>query len=201
MEARLEARLEAHSLAVVNSMKKEIALGLANAAVSIGRSNKPPPKQPQQPREYESNLDELADLFSGQESPESQNENVNDDNPKALFYMKPKHQSLRSLYEEWYGLGDYCDGTGGVDGRNKRQGARWRAHINRQHYSRCSRIVSAIDTTALQNSSGWETAVKTLESMFQSSNCSLSKMVLQLQEAGVLQKGKTRGIKGKSATD
>ena len=70
LDARLEARLEAHSLAVVNSMKKEIALGLANAAVSIGRSNKPPPKQPQRPREYESNLDELADLFSGQESPE-----------------------------------------------------------------------------------------------------------------------------------
>jgi hypothetical protein len=116
--------------------------------------------------------------------------------PKLL--MKPKHSSLSSQYKEWYGHDEFDDDFGGVDGRNKMYGCKWRTHIDRQHYSRAMRIVQAIDVTAQQNSVSWQEAVAELEPICQEANRSLANMVKKLQEKGIIGKGKTRELKRKA---
>ena len=112
--------------------------------------------------------------------------------------MKAKHQTLRSLYEEWYGIGNFEDSEGGINGRERKHGSTWRPHINRQKYSRASRVVAGIETVVKRNGGTWQDAVELLEPMFASSNQSPAKMVENLQRAGILRKGKPRGSKSKS---
>jgi predicted HNH restriction endonuclease len=105
------------------------------------------------------------------------------------------------LYKEWYGLGEFNDSFGGVDGRNKMYGSKWRSHIDRQHYSRTMRVVLAIDVTAPVNGCSWREAVNELEPVFQEVNKSLANMVKKLQEKGIISKGKTRGVKRKATEE
>jgi hypothetical protein len=111
------------------------------------------------------------------------------------LFMKPKHSNLKSLYKEWYGLGEFDDSFGGVDGRNKMCGSKWRSHIDCQHYSRPMRVVQAIDGFS------WREAVNELEPVFQEANKSLANMVKKLQEKGIISKGKTRGVKRKAGEE
>jgi hypothetical protein len=113
------------------------------------------------------------------------------------LFMKPKHSNLESLYKEKYGLGEFDDSFGGVDGRNKMYGSKWRSHIDRQHYSRAMRVVQAIGVTAKANGSSWKEAVNELEPVFQEANKSVANIVKKLQEKGIISKGKTRGVKRK----
>jgi hypothetical protein len=74
------------------------------------------------------------------------------------LFMKPKHSNLESLYKEWYGLGEFDDSFGGVDGRNKMYGSKWRSHIDCQYYSRAMRVVQAIDMTVQVKGYLWREA-------------------------------------------
>jgi hypothetical protein len=111
--------------------------------------------------------------------------------------MKPKHSNLESLYKEWYGLGEFDDSFGGVDGRNKMYGSKWRSHIDRQHYSRAMRVVQANEMTAKANGCSWSKTVNELEPVFLEANKSIANMVKKLQEKGIISKGKTQGVKRK----
>jgi hypothetical protein len=116
------------------------------------------------------------------------------------LFMKPKHSSLTSLCKEWYGHDEFDDDFGGVDGRSKMNGCKWRTHIDRQHYSRAIRIVQAINVAAQENGASWQEDVAELEPIFQEANRSLANMVKKLQEKGIIGKGKTRGLKRKATT-
>ena len=120
------------------------------------------------------------------------------------YNLKPKHQTLRSLYNEWYGLGEFSTsfgGRGGIDGLEREQGASWRKHIKSHTFSRLKRIVTTIDQ--LKEASGGtaaeklEVALRVLEPVFQESKRSTATMVVKLQSGGYLQKGNPRGIKRK----
>jgi Transcriptional activator of glycolytic enzymes len=102
------------------------------------------------------------------------------------------------LYEEWFGLGMHDDGKGGVAGRNKAFGSKWRKHLDRQHYSRTSRIIQAIEMVMANNHCTWQHAVAEIEPLWKDSNRSLSKMVLKLQEKGYIAMKQKRGTKRKS---
>jgi hypothetical protein len=95
------------------------------------------------------------------------------------------------LYKEWYGLGEFDDSFGGVDGRNKMYGSKWRSHIDHEHYSRAVRVVQAIEMTAKANHCSWREAFNEREPVFQEANKSLANMVKKLQEKGIISKGKT----------
>jgi Transcriptional activator of glycolytic enzymes len=100
--------------------------------------------------------------------------------------VKQKHNTLSSLYQEWYGLGEYNDSYGGVEGQNKTNGAAWRKHINRQHYFRVKRIVAAIDTEKYRTGTEWAEVVEILEPTFDEANKSLAKMVDKLKDKGLV---------------
>jgi Centromere DNA-binding protein complex CBF3 subunit, domain 2/Transcriptional activator of glycolytic enzymes len=190
-------------VAGVSNIKEEIARSFACAAVSISprhhvqasTQQKCPPR-----KEFDSGLDELADLFGNEPTSETTMEVTTNTNSVMTrrFFMKAKHQTLRSLYEEWYGIGNFADCDGGIDGRERKLGPNWRKHIDRQQFSRASRVVAAIQTVMKQNGLTWEAAVEKLEPMFASSNQSTAKMVENLQTAGILRKGKPRGSNSKS---
>jgi hypothetical protein len=187
----------------VNNIKEVIANSFLRAAVSISPNTNPvsrlPPPCPQR-RQYDSGLDELADLFDS-ESPAGF---ADEQTPGAaagtdkIFLMKAKHPDLKSLYQEWYGLGSFCDGSGGIAAREKAQGAAWRKEISAHHFSRTRRIVEAIDSVMARESKSWEEAVAQLQPMFARSKQSTSNMIINLQKAGIINTGKPRGTKRKS---
>jgi hypothetical protein len=197
---------ETNSNSIIDSLKHEIACGLASAAISLApRSktqthlqqcqHKPTPNEPEEEEPEGGRLEELNGYFECLD--ESGRPNPFPGTMAPKLFMKPKHSNLESLYKEWYGLGEFDDSFGGVDGRNKMYGSKWRSHIDRQHYSRAMRVVQAIDVTAKANGSSWREAVNELEPVFQEANKSVANMVKKLQEKGIISKGKTRGVKRK----
>jgi len=48
-------------------------------------------------------------------------------------YKTHPRKSLHEVYEEWYGLGDFDDGMGGVAGRDKKFGNKRRKHVESNH--------------------------------------------------------------------
>jgi hypothetical protein len=151
---------------VVYSLKETLADAFTNAAGSFS-----PPRNQQQ----------------GVEQPNEAPTDVS-----IQFVMKQKHNTLCSLYQEWYGLGEYNDSCGGVAGRNKRNGSVWRKHINRQHYSRVKRIVAAIDTEIDRTGKEWTEVVESLEQLFDEANKSLAKMVDKLKDKRLVPNGRKR---------
>ena len=132
------------------------------------------------------------------------NENDGDANDPAdlhaLFWMVPKHLVLLDLIHEWFGVGDYYDCYGGVDGRNKTFKTRWKkkCHINAMHYSRTERTVKAVEEYALRKHMNKFDAAVQLQDVYEI-NCkqSVTKFVLWAQEEGLITKSKSRGSRKK----
>jgi hypothetical protein len=176
--------------AIVDSLQEKIAEGLSRAADRL-----PPLRNIQD-----------GNLFNGLEQESRQNEstagrtNEATTNDHHQFAMKAKYNTLRSLYQEWYGLGEYQDSHGGVAGRNKTYGSKWRQHINRQHYSRVKRIVEAIDVERERTGNDWTVVVEALEPMFMAAKKSIANMVTKLQQEGRVPRHKKRKASEVSAS-
>jgi hypothetical protein len=204
------SRQETNSNSIIDSLKHEIACGLASAAISIATRNKtqtqlqqcqhkPSPNEAEEEEPEGGRLEELNGYVECLE--ESSRPNPFPGTMAPKLFMKPKHSNLKSLYKEWYGLGEFDDSFGGVDGRSKMYGSRWRSHIDRQHYSRAMRVVQAIDVTAKANGCSWREALNELKPVFQEANKSLDNMVKKLQKKGIISKGKSRGVKRKASKE
>jgi Transcriptional activator of glycolytic enzymes len=51
------------------------------------------------------------------------------------YRMSKKHKTLEDMWDEWNGTGRFEDNFGGIKGRNKKCGSKWRKHLEVQHYS------------------------------------------------------------------
>ena len=47
---------------------------------------------------------------------------------QSSYRMVKKHKTLDDMWDEWHGLGHFEDAVGGIKGRNKQFGAKWRRH-------------------------------------------------------------------------
>jgi len=113
----------------------------------------------------------------------------------STYRMVARHKSLADLYEEYHGVGRYHDDHGGIKGRDAKFGAKWRKHLNAQHYSRTKRVVEAIEKHS-ERFDSVETAIGFLEDLYQTTcKKSVSLMVTACQEKGLLEKKKPRGNK------
>ena len=122
----------------------------------------------------------------------------------ALFRMVPKHIVLLGLMHEWYGVGDYYDSYGGIEGRNKTYKARWRkkCHLNAMHFSRTERTVRAVEAYAKNNSMDKFDAAVALQQVFEiDCKTSVTNFVLWAQQEGLIAKSKSRGTRKKQTTD
>ena len=107
--------------------------------------------------------------------------------------MIPRHQTLEDMWNEWHGLSDFHDPLGGINGRNKEFGTKWRKHLQPLQYSRTARVIDAIVKYATDNEVPWGNAIEALEPTFQECKGSVANMVLACQAKGLLSKKAPRG--------
>jgi hypothetical protein len=113
----------------------------------------------------------------------------------SKFMLRPKHQSLLTMWEEWHGIDDFADGYGGVAGRDKRYGNKWRKHLDNNSYSRNKRIIAGIQKHSENNRQNPLISIETqLDNIFKNHcNCSPQRMVNYMQDTGLVPKRKNRG--------
>lgn len=111
----------------------------------------------------------------------------------ASYRMRPKHRHLTSLYDEWMGIGEFLDEYGGIEGRNKTHGARWRKHITPHIYSRTARTVDGIRAFAEEQGMDIHDACATLQTHYEARKCSVANMVKYFMEINILDKKMRRG--------
>ena len=127
--------------------------------------------------------------------------NQSDLNPKAAchanFKMRINYNSLSDVYNQWYGLEEFKDDFGGMDGRNKMFQSKWRSHLNAMQYSRVKRTVEAIEAFAGQSNITPTEACDALSAAFDASRKSPGNFVKYCQQHNLLPKQKDRGRKRK----
>ena len=108
--------------------------------------------------------------------------------------MVTKHASLQDVWDEWFGLGAYHDGFGGVIGRENRFGRAWRKNmVHSQHFSRTKRVISGIQSYAIEYGINEQAAIERLESTYKEFNCSLYNFFIFMQDNGHISKKARRG--------
>ena len=190
--------MDSNTMSCFVDLKKNLAEAFAGAAINLSPESFPAPKTFAGPLdELDHHLSEHLAASASQKPAAAKAPQPPASPPTRLFFMKPKHSTVKGLYEEWYGLESYADDLGGIHGRENSLPKSWRKHLNRQQFSRTARIVQVVDAVMAQNSCPYSQATETLEDLFAKSNCSVAKMVTNLQNAGLLPKGKPRGTKRK----
>ena len=102
---------------------------------------------------------------------------------------------------EWYGLGEFQDKYGGVDGRIKKYNSttKWRKKcaIHAMHFSRTQRTVKTIEDYANKESITVDEACVALQPMYESCERSVANFVKLAQTEGLL---KTRASRGRNVS-
>ena len=119
------------------------------------------------------------------------------ENPFLVYSMVLKHKTLSDLIDEWRGEGLFDDGTGGIKGRDKAHGTKWRQHINKQHYSRTKRVAIALEEHARNNNRNVKEVCHEFQKTYEELSCSVANLVRAFQEQGLIQK---KGARGKQKT-
>ena len=114
-----------------------------------------------------------------------------------LFRMKAKHTSLTGVLKEWFGLDEFADEVGGIQGRIDlyKSTTKWRKHcmIHPQHFSRTMRTVKTVEALARQQGVDKMAAAASLEESFSRCDKSVAGFVTWAQNHGLLPKRATRG--------
>ena len=117
-----------------------------------------------------------------------------------LFRMKPKHTSLTGVLKEWFGLEEFADELGGIQGRIDmyKSTTKWRKHcmIHPQHFSRTMRTVKAIEAFARQECINKVDAAAQLEDQFSKCEKSVAAFVNWAQSHGLLPKRASKKSSG-----
>jgi Transcriptional activator of glycolytic enzymes len=110
------------------------------------------------------------------------------------YTMRPKHKLLTELMSELTGCGDFHDQFGGIEGRNKKYGPKWRKHLPKYTYSRTERTIKGIRGYAKQHNITDMDACRQLQEVYQQQKCAVKNMVDYFtNELRVLSKRKPRG--------
>ena len=94
-----------------------------------------------------------GDVLTGESATEVSSEHW-DHVDHTSFTLTIKHSTLRNMHAEWFGTDPYQDKYGGVEGREVLFGkdkAKWRRHLDNQHFSHTKRLVHAIVEYAKAN--------------------------------------------------
>jgi Transcriptional activator of glycolytic enzymes len=118
----------------------------------------------------------------------------NEEDMHKSYRMRPKHKTLIDLYDEWIGEGDFKDDFGGIEGRNKLMGTKWRTHLTAYIYSRTERTIKGIRAFAKSNNITERDACLQLQEQYEKGCKSLvANMVVYFINKGLLPKRNSRG--------
>ncbi len=113
--------------------------------------------------------------------------------------MVPKHHSIQSLFDEWYGLGDSLDKpvVGGIAALETRYKSKWRNHFSaseKKLFSRSQMVIRGILTTVENTDETLDTVINSFELPYEvDAKMSMAKMATIVQEYGLVTKKKPRG--------
>jgi hypothetical protein len=113
--------------------------------------------------------------------------------------MVPKHHSIQSLYDEWYGLGTCLDKpvVGGIAAIEIRCKSKWRNHFSaseKKHFSRSQMVIRAILRTVEETDGTLSTVIELFERAYEEeAKLSMAKMATIVQNHGLVTKKKSRG--------
>ena len=109
------------------------------------------------------------------------------------YKLSMKHASLTSVWNEWFGFDEFKDDYGGINGRNKLHGSKWRKHINATAYSKLSQLIKGIQQYAGEHNMRPEDVIDEWNSLFVEAKLSVSNLVKAMQASGKFKKLKPRG--------
>ena len=109
---------------------------------------------------------------------------------------KPKHDTLHSLTQEWFGKGEYASllPAGGLDALERKHKSKWRRHFDgreKRHFSRLQSKIKGLKNRAQGTNKDLDTIVDELAFAFKEekgANKSLANFVRMLQHMGALEK-------------
>jgi hypothetical protein len=161
-----------------------MAEGLALPSPSIGAGAPFPPRRRQQQQ---------------QESPSPAGD-VTPPSPGPRHHrMVLKHHSIESLWNEWYGLGEF-EGkpvVGGIDAIERHDKSKWRKHFSmseKKHFSRSQIVIRGINATIHDRGETFETTMESFEVTYEAeAKFSMAKMAAIVQTLGLVARKKSRG--------
>ena len=104
------------------------------------------------------------------------------------FKLSTKRASLLSVWNEWFGVDEVKDDYGGVNGRNKLHGSKWRKHVNATAYSKLSQLIKGIQQYAAKHHMQPEDVVAEWNPMYVEAKLSVSNLVKAMQASGKFKK-------------
>ena len=134
---------------------------------------------------------------------------------RGFKIQSPRVKSIRDLYSEFYGVGDYCGKPfgvmGGIERLNEMFGSSWRrgsySGTDRSHYNRVARIAYAVRARVLEGIEEHptmseeeiiEAVLVIYEANFESRNKSLRGFVEYLLQSGAIPRGSPKKVKGEA---
>jgi hypothetical protein len=113
----------------------------------------------------------------------------------SAIYLVPKQKDLQGLWDEWHGLGKF-EGKpreGGFESLELEFKAKWRRHLDVQHFSRTKRVVAGIKAYIEREGVAEDIAIATLDSVYKDDASSVANMVVWMQDMGLLKRSVARG--------
>jgi hypothetical protein len=113
--------------------------------------------------------------------------------------MVPKHHSIQSLWNEWYGLEDCQDKpvVGGIAAMERQQKSKWRKHFSpseEKYFSGSQIVIRSINTACDASDATMEKTIEAFEEVYEvQAKLSMAKMAIIVQELGLVTKKTHRG--------
>ena len=120
-------------------------------------------------------------------------------------HLKFKHKTIRSLYNEWYGLDEFDSVPlpGGINKLELDHKNGWRKHFSgseNKHHSRVKRVIKGIKKQAMDDSKSPIEVIDAWEAMFEGElKCSVSKLEEWMKTKGLLRTLAARGKKARTS--
>ena len=113
--------------------------------------------------------------------------------------MVPKHHSIQSLWNEWYGLEECEDKpvVGGISAMERQHKSKWRKHFSpseKKYFSRSQIVIRAINTTCDECDEPFEETIGSFEVACEvDAKFSIAKKATIVQNLGLVTRKKSRG--------
>ncbi|CAB9518359.1 expressed unknown protein [Seminavis robusta] len=117
------------------------------------------------------------------------------------FQLVKKHSCLCNVSNEWFGLDEFADAYGGIEGRNKVHKNRWRKYLDSNLFSAHKRVVKGVEAYAAETKQDAKAVIAEWEDFFTEVKGSMGLLVKLLQGKKLIKVGKSKSNNNKNDDD